>query len=119
MGSKPSVDRKGRRQRRVQQRYELRIPVDYQSSGREGKGLLWNISSSGARIEQASVSMQLGTEVRLTLAFFPGAAPVALLGEVVRETESGFAVRFLDLGQRVQKLLRVALPRAAAFAAKR
>ncbi len=116
MGSIPSAD--GRPQRREPQRYELRIPVDYQSSGSQGKGLLWDISTSGARIEQASVSMQLGTEITLMLAFLPGATPVSLRGEVIRQTESGFAVKFLPLEGRVRLLLKVALPRAVVFAAK-
>ena len=117
MGSKPSVDTKGRPNRRTEQRFELRIPVDYESCGIQSKGLLWDISTTGARIEQAS-QPQLGTEVKLTLAFFPGATPVALRGEVVRQTESGFAVKFHHLDPRTKQLLSVALPRAAAFAAK-
>ncbi len=116
MGSIPSAER--RPERRDSQRYELRIPVDYQSSGRQGKGLLWDISASGARVEQASLSVELGTEVTLMLAFLPGATPVALRGEIVRQTESGFALKFLPLEGRVQLLLKVALPRAVAFAAK-
>ncbi len=116
MGSIPSAER--RPERRDPQRYELRIPVDYQSSGRQGTGLLWDISTSGARIEQAPVSVQVGTEVTLLLAFLPGATPVSLRGEVVRQTKSGFAVKFLPLEGRVRLLLKVALPRAVAFAAK-
>ena len=117
MGSKPSVDTEGRPEKRLEQRFKLRIPVDYEICGIQRKGLLWDISTTGARIEQAS-QPQLGTQVKLTLAFFPGATPVALLGDVVRLTESGFAVKFHHLYQRTKMLLSVALPRAAAFAAK-
>ncbi len=105
-------------ERREPQRYQLRIPVDYESSGRQGKGLLWDISTSGARVEQASLSVEPGTEITLMLAFFPGATPVSLPGEIVRQTESGFALKFLPLEGRVRLLLKVALPRAVAFAAK-
>ena len=116
MGSIATAD--GRLEGREPQRYQLRIPVEYQSSGGQGKGLLWDISTSGARIEQASVSLQVGTEITLMLAFFPGATPVSLRGEVVRQMESGFALKFLPLEGRVRLLLKVALPRAVAFAAK-
>ncbi len=117
MGSKPSVDTKGSSERRLEQRFDLRMPIDYESCGTQSKGLLWDISTTGARIEETS-QPELGTEIKLTLAFFPGATPVALRAEVVRHTESGFAAKFHHLDQRTRKLLSVALPRAAAFAAK-
>ncbi len=116
MGSVPSAER--RPERRDPQRFTLRIPVDYEISSSQGKGLLWDISTSGARVEQASLAVELGTEITLMLAFFPGATPVSLRGEIVRQTESGFALKFHPLEGRVQLLLNVALPRAAAFAAK-
>ena len=62
----------------------------------DARGLLHDISSSGARIEEASLRLKPGTVVRLTLPLIGEFEPVQVRGEVVRETETGFAVRFVD-----------------------
>ena len=51
-----------------------------------------------------------GTRLTLRSSFYPGSMEIPLRSEVVRETEDGFAVRFIDLGEREETLLRTALP---------
>ena len=76
------------------------------------------MSKSGARLEQTSEPVKPDTSLTLELCFFPGAAPVVLSAEVVRKTPGGFAVRFVNVNDRNQSLLRVILPKAAKLAQK-
>ena len=73
--------------------------------------MVWDISTSGARIERASVLVELGARVGLHASFFPGSFDVELMGSVVRQTDGGFAVRFVDVGPLQAELLHLALPR--------
>jgi hypothetical protein len=95
-----------------------RIAVSFSAdfSGRqvEGRGTVRNISLSGALIEEASHLLIAGGDVELRFAFFEGSLPVALHAEVVRETPTGFAVRFVRVDPRVREILRTAIARAAA-----
>ena len=69
VGSKPATRRQGKREARVAQRFDLRLPVDYETPSFQAKGLLWDISSSGARVEQASRPVSPGTKMNLELTF--------------------------------------------------
>ena len=73
--------------------------------------MVWNISASGVRIEHASVLVEPGARVGLRSSFFPGSFDVELMGEVVRHTEAGFAMRFIDVGPLQRELLHLVLPR--------
>lgn len=98
------------RNRRVAPRYDLRAPVEYSFSDLRGEGVVWNISSSGARIDLAYPPVASGTRLRLRFSFYPGSFETELPAEVVRRTETGFAVRFESLDEKQAKVLRLALP---------
>ncbi len=64
------------------------------SSGREeGVGVLMDISYSGAHLEETSLRPPVGTEVRLYV-FVQPVSPFELVGQVVRHTETGFAIEY-------------------------
>ena len=91
-------------------RFDLRAPVAYSGEPGTGRGLIWNISTSGLRIEAASVEAPLGTELRIRASYFAGSSEVTLHGRVVRHTEGGFAVQFENLPFEAQELLNQILP---------
>jgi hypothetical protein len=100
-------------ERRAAPRVKLRGPTEYRNSGVEGNGTVWDISASGARIEEASAPVERGETLGLRSSFFPGSFDVELRGDVVRHTESGFAVQFVDLGAAQIDFLRRVLPGTA------
>jgi hypothetical protein len=71
---------------------------------------VWNVSTSGARIENALPPVGPGTRVWLRFSFYVGSFATEVAAEVVRRTETGFAVRFCELGPSQYELLRKALP---------
>ena len=74
-------------------RVEIRTPVYYRAPKGRGQGTMWDVSSSGARIELASPRVRPGIKVKLEFTS-PNGWVIIKWGSVVRETESGFAVRF-------------------------
>jgi len=75
-------------------------------------GSVRDISSTGARIENAVVVPAEGTQLRLGFSFYASALPVPIHGTVVRHTETGgFAVEFREVDFRTQILLRALLPK--------
>lgn len=96
--------------RRAAPRFDLRAPVEYHSATSNGEGTVWNISTSGARVENVSAFVELGARLGLRASFYPGSFDTVLSGEVVRHTEAGFAVQFVDLGSPQKALLASALP---------
>ena len=102
----------------IQPRFDLKIHAEYQSTCVRGEGLIWDISETGARIEKASRPVQIGAGLHLEMSLSPGSVPITLSATVVRNTASGFAVRFIHVSERLGKLLAVGLPRAAEFAQK-
>ena len=119
MASEPADKTQKRRERRTAQRFKLRVTAEYRTTAERGKGLLWDISTSGARIDGASSSVTEGTHVQIQFSLFPGSVPIVLPAKVVRETKTGFAVNFTGLGHRNESLLRIAIPKAVAFARKK
>jgi hypothetical protein len=101
-------------ERRAALRVKLRGPTEYRNGGVHGHGTVWDISASGALIEEASSPVERGTTLGLRSSFFPGSFEVELKGDVVRHTETGFAVQFVDLGAPEIEFLRAVLPDAAA-----
>ena len=59
----------------------------------EGAGVLTDLSYSGARVEEASLKTKEGNHVRLYV-FIQPISPFELIGDVVRSTESGFAITY-------------------------
>lgn len=101
-------------ERRVAPRYHFRVPVRLTWSGQSATAMVQDMSSSGARVEEASCDPPEGTRLHLEFSFFVGSASIPLGGEVVRTTETGgFAVRFTNVDARKSELLRVLLPKVA------
>ncbi len=101
---KGSVDN----ERGVRPRHEIRAAVAYWGTDLEGGGSIANISTSGTLIEPASSSVAPGTRLGLLVAYWPDGVElcsVELSVEVVRTTDSGFAVRFKELGPEAMLLL--------------
>lgn len=91
-------------------RFALRAPASYRCSDLEGIGEVQNISSSGLLLERCSIPPREGTTVWLRASYFPGSIEVPIESKVVRVTESGFAVRFVNLTPNVSRLIGHILP---------
>ena len=96
-------------ERRVAPRFSVQVPTEYENS-HMGSGLTENVSLSGVRIEHASKSMVIRTEIQLRFSFFVGSFDTVFRGTVVRHTEDGFAVRFVAMGEAHLVVLRRSLP---------
>jgi len=59
----------------------------------EGAGVLGGISYAGARLEATSMRPPLGSKVTLYI-FVQPVSPFELTGNVIRHTETGFAVTY-------------------------
>ena len=102
----------------VAPRYKLCVPVEYRwIDGKgvledfHGDGILWNVSTSGARIEHPSIPVTPGTELGIRFSFFTGSSATEVPSEAVRQTEEGgFAVRFAELTPEHARMLNRALP---------
>ena len=96
-------------QRREARRFIIQAPTEYKNS-QTGSGFTENVSISGVRIENASVSIAIQTEIRLRFSFFMGSFDTMFQGTVVRHTGDGFAVQFGDIGEAQLEVLRRILP---------
>lgn len=94
-------------------RINLRVPVFYRADTVWGEGTSGDVSMSGALIEFASETPPLDAKVEIWFSFFPGSTSVAIPARVVRHTETGFGVTFIDLQDEHFQLLRQALPDGA------
>jgi hypothetical protein len=101
-------------EKRAAPRVKLRGPTEYRGAAVHGQGTVWDISVSGARIENASAAVERGATLGLRSSFYPGSFDVELKGDVVRHTETGFAVQFVGLGAPEIDFLRRVLPGPAA-----
>ena len=73
-------------------RHHIEFEVVYNAGREEGIGVLADISTSGALLEDVSLQPKLGTEVRLHLILYGDDGPVRLVGTVSRHTVTGFAL---------------------------
>ena len=79
----------------------------YFAAGRvEGRGILHDLSITGACINEASPRVKPGIQIRLTFALREQDVPVGIWGKVVRKTETGFAVEFIRLDRSLRELLQ-------------
>ena len=102
-----------RRERRGAERYEIRTTVEFRCAILTGKGFMFDVSLSGARIEEVERRPLVGEQLRIVLPFGSPDKPYWLAAEVARHTPTGgFAVRFLNLDMRALGILRRLLPRA-------
>jgi hypothetical protein len=99
---------------RAAPRFDVRGPVEYRFADHRGEGLVWNVSTSGARIDLAFPPVACGTRIQCRFSFYPGSFDTPITAQVVRRTESGFAVQFCDLGPRQNRMLLNALPNPGA-----
>lgn len=86
--------------------------VHFSGKQTQGTGVVHNISTTGALVEEASALLLAGGELRLTFSFFPDSLPVEVKAKIARETARGFGVRFVEMTPRVRELLRAAIARA-------
>jgi hypothetical protein len=86
--------------------------VHFEAGFTEGWGSLADISTKGARIDDADPRLKKGSNVRLMISLVEGALPVKLKARVVRETTTGFAVQFSGLEPRLKQLIRLAVAQA-------
>ena len=92
-------------ERRVEPRLRLLSHAFYWADRVEGRGELSDISMTGALIEEASTPMKPGTELRVTFGLKECGTAIQLRANVVRETETGFAVEFLEMDRLLQEWL--------------
>ena len=92
-------------ERRVAPRVELLSHAFYWAYGVEGCGELHDVSMTGARIEEASTPMKPGTKLRVTFRLKECGTAIQLWANVVRETETGFAVQFLEMDRLLEESL--------------
>ena len=94
------------------ERYDLRAPVDFAARSIRGTGTVWDMSASGALIEQVFWRAVPGTRLQLDFKFETGEASFELSGEVVRNSDmGGFAVRFPEIESDARARLETLLPR--------
>ena len=86
-------------------RFDVQAPVEYENS-QKGSGSTTNLSLGGVLIEYASTMIAIGTEIRLWFSFFGGSFGTVFRGTVVRHTEDGFAVQFVDMGEAQLEVLQ-------------
>ncbi len=96
-------------------RYDLRLSVRYRGPEGAGRATVWDLSGRGTRLELATNNVAPGTKIQLEF-LRKGAPPIRTWAQVVRETETGFALRFLDDKSPLATLLG-ANPKHAAKAA--
>jgi hypothetical protein len=96
-------------------RFDLRVPVLYRAAKGRGKGIIWDISMTGVRVEVATGKLRPGMHVHIKFAYSNEAQPVVAAAEVVRATETGFAARFVNMSPSLEAQLRLALPRSNAI----
>ena len=93
-------------------RFDLRVPILYQAHGARGSGMIWDISTSGARIEVATTDVAPGSLIRVRFVYSPTEPPLLTSAQVVRCTEGGFAVEFVNMERHAHHLLADALSKA-------
>ena len=98
--------------RRRKLRIGVRFRAEFHGRRAQGGGVVLNISESGALIGEAQPLLVAGGRIRVRFSFLEDSLPVELPAKVVRETEDGFAISFLDTEPRTKNLLRIAISRA-------
>ncbi len=98
--------------KRAGDRVSVRFRATYRARTIEGSGFVRNISHSGALIDPAEPPLLAGGQTKLCFSFFEGSLPVEVKAEVVRETKTGFAVRFTEMDPRLRGVIKQAIARA-------
>jgi hypothetical protein len=90
--------------RRVAPRLHLSVPVAVEFGTTCDDGTLWDISLSGARLENTSVRPTEGSQVTLAFAL-PGYPAFEIVARVVRPTAGGYAVHFEAINSSLKEAL--------------
>ncbi len=85
-------------------RFHTQFDALYSSGREEGAGTLVDLSRSGAHLEHSSLRPQVGSKVHLYI-FVRPVAPFELVGEVVRHTDSGFAIENIEASEEILQLV--------------
>lgn len=108
-----------REERRGAQRYKARVPVEFRCATLTGKGYMFDISLSGARIEEVDQRPLAGDRLRIVFGLGLPTSPDWVPAEVVRHTVTGgFALRFYKIDVRVLGLLRGLIARVEGLSLK-
>ena len=104
--------------RRRNPRFRSDLVTLFAVDGREGSGVLAEVSYSSARLEETSLRPRPGARVQLQIVVQP-IEPFTLRGRVARLTESGFAIHTDVFDDEVRRLVDdvaaiVEAPRSAA-----
>ncbi len=91
--------------RRATPRFDVELPVGFSGARLEGIGVICNLSKSGARIREPTTSVPDRTILDLELGQLSDAQPFSVMAEVVRQTEDGLAVRFVEMDADTERLL--------------
>ena len=92
-------------ERRVAPRVGMDAPAEYRAGSGNGTGTVRDISTSGVRVDDVSMRLDNEEEAGLRCSFYMGSFGVELTGRVVRQTDTGFALQFLELGADQRALL--------------
>jgi hypothetical protein len=71
------------------------VPVEYRSAEVLGRGIASEVSTTGLFIDGVLLPLPRGTQVGIRFPLSAGSCQSHIRAEVVRRTETGFAVRFL------------------------
>jgi hypothetical protein len=91
------MGQEGYSSQRVAFRFRLPCPISYSAGDASGQASLVDISAAGVRIEGATSRLQPGTRVRLNLRLGDELELTEAEAEVIRQTETGFAARFVEM----------------------
>jgi hypothetical protein len=79
-------------------RFPVTILVAFSDERLTGLGRIWEVSGSGARIEESDFQPQVGSKLTLAFAPLPWTETIELSAKVVRPTQTGgIAVEFLAM----------------------
>ena len=81
-----------KKERRLAQRFKLRVPVGFAGGAVEGRGVTVDLSVSGARVTEVTASVANGATIQLAFGVLDSSFTIR--AEVVRQTGDGFAARF-------------------------
>jgi hypothetical protein len=109
--AKPEPSGEAEPSKRVKERVVMPVPVEFRGRRTRGRGVIRNISESGALIEDAEPLIVAGGRIRLRFAFFEDSLPVEIPATVVRETATGFGVQFAGLDARLRSVLALIIAR--------
>ena len=113
-GAEADVARSGQRDRRRAARVSSgdypSVPgsVLFSAGAIRGSGIILDISATGAHIYKPSKNVRRGVVVDLFFLQSDAERRLHAVGEVVRRTESGFAVRFLRVERELESLVLAA-----------